>query len=309
MELSTIREPGALSLPTSLPANAEIFKFPPELAWVMLGGVIFFLGLSASGFILSIVHPERRSLVLMAISILGGGSIGTIGLRSFRRLRDSVVVNPEGVWYLPRRGNPTFIAWHDVATIKADDTQQRLVLLDASGTKKIRLEYQLTDFSRLRDYVIHHASASTSPHAPIGNIFHRTWINKILSLVFAVPSLLLAWAVHHQGRPGVLLLFIGIAGYFLAIFMRDPTTLEITHDAIEIKYLGWRKNIPFSTITAISLKDIPDRRGDGNVWAAVVIERQHADPIKLFRFREGSIALHEALESAWRASGAAAIQT
>jgi len=42
--------------------------------------------------------------------------------------------------------------------------------------------------------------------------------------------------------------------------------------------------------------------GKGNVWAAVIINRQNGKPIKLFRFREGSIALRDALQSAWKAA-------
>ena len=41
----------------------------------------------------------------------------------------------------------------------------------------------------------------------------------------------------------------------------------------------------------------------GNVWAAVIINRQNRKPVKLFRFREGSVALRDALQSAWKAAG------
>ena len=67
-----------------------------------------------------------------------------------------------------------------------------------------------------------------------------------------------------------------------------------------ITYPGWKQNIDFRTISGISLTDIAV--GKGNVWAAVIINRQNDKPIKLFRFREGSIALRDALQSAWKAA-------
>jgi hypothetical protein len=76
---------------------------------------------------------------------------------------------------------------------------------------------------------------------------------------------------------------------------------------VVIAYPGWRRTIDLHSITGISLKDIPDSKG--NVWAAVIINRQNGKPIKLFRFREGSIALRDALQSAWHAAGGSANAT
>jgi len=41
----------------------------------------------------------------------------------------------------------------------------------------------------------------------------------------------------------------------------------------------------------------------GNVWVAVLIERRQGKPVRLFRFREGSVALHDALQSAYQSHG------
>lgn len=292
-------------LTTPLPADAEIFRFSQGLAWVALVGTIFLVGVFVLTAIVGITEHNNR-LLFVAIALLPFyGAIGFFGFRSFHRLRDSVAVSPKGVWYLPKKGTATYIAWQDVATVKADDVGQRLVLLDASGTQKIRLEYQLGNFAQLRDYVTSHADAAIH-RVPAGNVFHRTWINKGVFCALAGPFIFFAWKSHAEGDPlKSVLPFVGIAAFFLIGILRDPTTIEITSEGFEIKYPAWKQTIPFGTISAISLKDVNDRRGDGNVWAAVIIERKHARSIKLYRFREGSIALHEALESAWRSSGAA----
>jgi hypothetical protein len=115
-----------------------------------------------------------------------------------------------------------------------------------------------------------------------------------------VVFLSFAWLSLHQGQPVPSLLFIGVAGLFLVALARDPTRVVITRETVVVKYLGWKRTIPFDTISGIVLADVQDR---GNVWAAVIIERRQGGPLKLFRFREGSIALREALDSAWRSAG------
>ncbi len=83
----------------------------------------------------------------------------------------------------------------------------------------------------------------------------------------------------------------------MVLILRDPQRVVIAESAVVIEYLGWKRTIPFDSITGIGIKDVSDR---GNTWAAVSIERKNQRPIMLYRFREGSIALSEALRSAWQ---------
>lgn len=280
-------------------ADALVFKFPRNVAGTMLGGSLFCFGLVAFALALRLTDPAQTSLAVVLPCVALFGSLGTFCLRSFGRLRDSVAVDSEGIWYLPRKGESTFIAWREVGSVSAQDTQQRLVLLDATGGRRIRLEYQLEDFGRLRDFVLHHTEA-TRLRAPVTGVFHRTWINKGILLGVTLVSLSFAWLSLHQGQPVPSLLFVGVAGLFLVALTRDPTRVVITREAVVVKYLGWKRTIPFDTISGIVLADVQDR---GNVWAAVIIERRQGGSLKLFRFREGSIALREALDSAWRSAG------
>jgi hypothetical protein len=266
----------------------------------MLGCSLFFLGFMAFTLALPLIDPIHASLAIVLVCVPVFGLFATLGLRSFGRLRDSVAVNSEGIWYLPLKGESTFIAWRDVANVRADDTGQRLVLVDGTGGRSIRLEYQLEDFGRLREFVLRHTAESARRCAPGVNIFHRTRINKVILLGFAVPCLFLARLSFHQGQPRASLFFIGLAGLIVASLTQDPTRAVITRDAVVIKYPGWKRTIPFDVISGIVLADVCDR---GNVWAAVIIERWQGRPLKLFRFREGSLALHDALYSAWRSAG------
>jgi hypothetical protein len=103
-----------------------------------------------------------------------------------------------------------------------------------------------------------------------------------------------------QGQPGLSLFFIGFAGLSLGAITPDPVSVEIMREAVVVEYPGWKRAIPFDAISSIALKDVHNR---SNVWAAVVLERRQGKPIRLFRFREGSVALHDTLQSAWQSVG------
>jgi hypothetical protein len=169
-----------------------------------------------------------------------------------------------------------FVELHTYNTVvlRADDTQQRLVLLDATGARRVRLEYQLENFGQLRDFVLRHAAVATRL-CGAASVFHRTWINKGILLGGAVLLLLIARLSLHQGQPGVSLFFIGLAGLLLVALTQDPTRVLITGDAVVIEYPGRKRTIPFNTIREIMLADVYSR---GNVWAAVIIERQQGMP-------------------------------
>jgi hypothetical protein len=279
-----------------VPSDALVFKFPPGMAWMMGGCSLLCCALVV--FVLVAFDSGHDSRAMELLAVVGLGSFSALTLQSFRRLRDSVAANSDGIWYLPRNGEPTFIAWCNVASVKADDTQQRLVLCDATSGRSIRLEYQLANFGQLRELVLCHTAALTNLRANATNVFHRTWINKAVSLFFAAFLLLFAW-LSHQGQRGSSLFFIAFACLPLLAITQDPSRVEITREALVIEYPGGKRTIPFGAITRIALDDVPMH---GNVWAAVVIERRQGKPIKLFRFCEGSVALHDTLQSAWRPS-------
>jgi hypothetical protein len=130
--------------------------------------------------------------------------------------------------------------------------------------------------------------------------FHRTWINKLVLIFFTVLMFLMAWAAAGQGQWGGSVMLVVFATAHLLLITLDPLRVVIEPQAIVIAYPGWKRIIPFSQVTDISLTDENFR---GNVFAAVVIRKSQGKPIKLYRFREGSLALHETLNAAWRTAG------
>lgn len=254
--------------------------------------------LFASAAVFCVVRfTDTHAAILGIVLLVIFGSISVLSFRSSLRLFDHVAVNSNGIWYVPRNGHSIFLAWQDIGTVVADDVQQRLLIGDAAGRTTIHVEYQLEDFQRLRGFVLSHTQARTRADKPPITTFHRTWINKLVFLFFSAPFLFLAWTVAGQGHWGASAIFVAVAGMLLLSIMQDPLRVGVESDAIVITYPGWKREIPFSQVTDISLTDENLR---GNVFAAVAIRRFQGKPIKLYRFREGSLALYEALHAAWR---------
>jgi hypothetical protein len=146
---------------------------------------------------------------------------------------------------------------------------------------------------------VSHTDPSTCLTVTAGIVFHRTLINKVVLLIFATAVSALVWLSFDQGQKGSGLFFAGVVGLLLVAVTRDPSQLEIMHDSIVIKYPVWQRTIAFSDIKSITLTDVSVR---ANVWAAVIIETKRSQSIRLFRFREGSLALNEALQATLKRS-------
>lgn len=296
---------GIEELPGSVrpvPSDAIFFMFPIGLTWFMFGASCFCICCAAFALALPLIEPGHSVLLTALLSAAVLGSFGVLNMRTYARLRCSVAVSPDGIWYLPRRGEPTYIAWCDVASVKAKDTQQRIVLADFSGRRSISLEYQLENYGKLRDFVTAHTSALTHQNVNVANIFHAIWINKIVLLVTALGCLFFAWLIGDNGLPWMSLVFIGNACLILGVIAMDPMWVIIERDSVVVKYPGWERAIPFGSIIGIPFKDVYRH---GNVSQYVVITRQNGKPITLRRFREGSVALHNALQAAWTTTGGA----
>jgi hypothetical protein len=287
--------------PIPLPADALIFRFPSSLPWMMLGCSILGVAFMVFACVTWLAESNRYLPVLVFLCVVVCGPLSALALRSFCRLRDSIAVNDQGIWYLPRKGESTFIGWCEVARVMACDTQQRLVVVDSTG-KSIRLEYQLEGFGRLREFVLGHTPLQTRLPRPGETVFHRSWINKVMLLGSIVVFLMAGWASNHQGQPRAALAFIVFAVALLFSITSDPLRLLVGQQSVVIVYPGWERTVLFKDIDGISLADESLR---GNVWAAVVINTLHGRPIKTYRFREGSLALYETLYAAWKHERAA----
>jgi hypothetical protein len=288
------------------PSNALMFEYSISLRILMLGCAIVCGAFISAVVVMQLTQPGRGSLLLVILVFALFGTGGIYSLQMARRFRDRIAVNSEGIWCLGKEGPSSFIAWPEVAAVKANDTMQRLTVTDASETRNIRVEYQLSKFASLREFILSHASADALQAYSALRLFHRSWINKVILTILALPYLLIVAFDYRGGSAGPQCCLLALGACPLVIAAFDPVNLTIDSGGFVIRYPLWKRFIPFDSISGITLKDVRSR---GNVWPAVVIERPGKRRIRLFRFREGSIALRDSLQSAWYGDQASQVRT
>ena len=196
-------------------ADASIFGFRGSLRVWMLGAMVICIGFIAFAVLMQLTRPARGSLVTVLFSFVVFGTGSFLCLRVVRYSRDRIAVNSEGIWYLARNGPSSFMTWSNIATIKADDTMQRLILTDASGTRIIRVEYQLENFPTLREFILSHTNALARQASLSTRGFHRTWINKIILTLLGLPFLIISVRCYREGVAAgfYLTLALGMSAY------------------------------------------------------------------------------------------------
>jgi YD repeat-containing protein len=293
------------SMAPPIPADAAVFTFGSGAAWVMLFGML----IAATEATLLLVHAWTTVDPTTRLTQIPEGVffalVAELNWRLYRRSRDRVAVNQEGIWSVRRKGTD-YLDWRSVAQVRADDTQQRLELVDASGATAVRVEYQLRAFESLRDFILNHAAKSGNFLSPSVSVFHRSWNTKLIWAATAAVLFLMAWRVHVHNLSQGFVVFVVFGAVALYFFLSDPVSMVVGRDALTIHYPIHQGMIPFSTITGIALSDVRKRE---NVQAGVVIQRRAGRAVKLFRIREGSVALYEALQAAWRSAVEADGQT
>ncbi len=301
MKRRTYDQVARTSVLTQVPpvaTDATVFTFAPGATWVMLLALAMALSEAIWLFIGAwfTVDPTTRMTQIPEGIFLA--LVAELNWRFFRSSRHRVAVNAEGIWSI--RSGTSYLAWRNVAQLRANDAMQRLELADASGLVEIRVEYQLRDFERLRDFILSHTAESAQVQSQSAGRFYRSWENKIIYAVIGAASLFVAWFVYRHVTGQVFVLPVALGAIALVLFFLDPVSLIIGHDRISIEYPAYQRTILFSSVTGITLSDVHYR---GNVWAGVVIAIRAGRPIRLTRFRGGSVALYEALQAAWQAVG------
>lgn len=279
------------------PPDATLFTFPPATRLLV---IICLLGFTAFGILSVLVGwKDARHGPWLGVIVFGTAALLTINI--LRRLWDKIGVNSQGIWYLPRRGEPKFIAWTDVGTLKANDVGQRIIISDKGGTTTIKIEYQIGNFAKLREIVLSNTPISIRRAAAQISIFHRSKINKIIFVDMFVVSAILTYRAMYRSHFAAAFMFMGFSALSLVLIALDPSKLEITRRTVVLTYPVWKRTFELQDITSVELANTSRQ---GNVWAAVILKVRSGQPVKLFRFREGSLALHDALKAAVNSSEA-----
>ena len=277
-----------------------MFVYPSSLAVVMMVCAVGSPGLALFAFYAAVFHSSEPVSLAMGICGVAFFGFSALSLRASRWFRGKVAVDEKGILYTSWRGEESFIRWGDVSRLETRETGQRLGLFDNSQTKAIWIEYQLQNFSNFREYILAHVPPQVRNAGAEIKEFHRSWINKIglsvVTLAWLFGAKLASENPSARGMQGLVLMCLLFFVLCLILVVMDPIRALITDRALVIEYPGWRRAIPWSSITKVAIDDVNDR---GNTWAAVIVARKRGRPIQFFRFREGSLPLRNALQSAW----------
>lgn len=126
---------------------------------------IFGIAFSAVGLLVVLSLPffepdaDHRLIMLCLLPVLAIGLY--LSFAMVRTSRDTIVVAADGLWHHCPGGPSLFIRWNEIAGVQPQNVMQRLVVTDATGARKIYLEYQLERFGELRRIVLDRATRRT----------------------------------------------------------------------------------------------------------------------------------------------------
>ncbi len=280
-----------------IPIDAIIDTFSLGGTWAMLLALLMASAEAIVLFMHAWFTPDPTTRITQIPEGIFCFLVAELNWRFIRRSRHRVAVNGEGIWSV-QGGRTAYLAWRNLAHARANDALQRLELSDASRSTEIDVEYQLKNFEGLRDFILSHTAESAQVQSPGMSTFYHDWDAKVVFASLAAALFYISWLIHRQGEGREFLIPIVLGMVALIRVLMDPVSLSISHDGIAIEYLSYQSRIPFNSVTGITLRDVRRR---ANVLAGVVIATQKGQRIRLSRFREGSVALYEALQRTWRA--------
>jgi YD repeat-containing protein len=278
-----------------IPPDASLFGISARTTLFFLGAMLLALVEAALLFVHAWFTADPTTRITQIPEGVFFALVAELNWRFLRRSRVRIAVNSEGIWR--RQGGKTdFLAWSNLAGVRANDAQQYLELTDNRGLASMRVDYQIGNFERLRDYILDHSAGPAQLQPPGTSVFHHSSGYRTIYAAVAAILFFVAWRLqHHAGHPLALVpLVLGVVLVFMVL--REPTTVVIGHDGLAIRHWGFQRDILFNSISAIDLSNVRYR---GNVWAGVRITLRSGARIRLSRFREGSVTLYEALRAAW----------
>lgn len=285
----------------ALQADAAVFQFPRGATWLLLLALLMAVAEAVLLLFRIWNTPDPSTRLTQIPEFVFLSLVAEMNWRLIRRSRRRVAVNAAGIWAI--RGRVVkYVPWLNVARVTANDTVQRIDLIDRSGATTISVDYQLKNFERLREFILLHTRENTQFQPPGVGTFHRLWELKLIYAALGAIALFVAWQMRLHGGGGESVLPVVLAAIAIFMILREPVTVSAGQDGIVIKYICFQGLIPFNSITGIAFSDVRYR---WNVWAGVVITTARKERIRLSRFREGSVALYEALQTAWKQAAGA----
>lgn len=199
--------------------STEHFQVEGFMRWVILASPWIFAALVVLGLSLPLLPDEgrpRNEDFQLGFSIFMATFFGVLAVLSWRMVRElpyaAVSVDSHGIWRSVEDPSTSLVRWIDISRIRERPYLQRIELLDRSGRRLLKLEYQLQGFERLRNIVLERSSLAPI-RAELGHTFAKGFSYhafNVAALVGFVALGLYVWRTNALLATAVLLVVVGL---------------------------------------------------------------------------------------------------
>ena len=283
----------------SLPQH---FRIEGYQRWILLASPWIFLGFMCLSISLPFLPDDRPSNSTFlawfgAITALGWAAGAWYSFGTVRRLHlTAFTADDEGLWptALPRAS--ALVRWDTIAQLRERPRLQRLELLGATGAVLARLEYQLSNFERLRSIVLARSNLAQVPKVSADSVYRMPRWHHAFSIGMMIGFAALGWYVGDY-QP-----LVGYAGVALVVVMigweywTTPYRVRVSSKGLEVALPARTRFVSRHLIAGIDLAD--DFANHMRHPHVVVKLREPERPILLKRFQLPAVELVQVLQ-AW----------
>ena len=130
------------------------FAHPPLFSRLAAFGIAVSAAWCLAVLLLPLVVTGADDPLLIGLSLLTGAAGLVAAVSMLRRAADTVEISADGLRYRPSGRPEVFLAWNEIARVEPQNVMQRLLVTDASGERRIHIEYHLEDFGELRRIIL-----------------------------------------------------------------------------------------------------------------------------------------------------------
>lgn len=202
--------------------NTEHFQVEGFMRWAILASPWICLALVVLGLSFPYLPNDgkpRNEAFELGFSIFLSVFFGVLAVLSWRMVRElphaAVSVNSHGIWRSADDPGSSLVRWSEVSKLRERPYLQRLELLDRSGKRLLKLEYQLHSFERLRSVVLERSSL-----APVRTELGQTFAKGVSYHAFNAAALvgfvalgLYVWPINALLAAAALLSVVGLGAW------------------------------------------------------------------------------------------------
>jgi len=280
--------------------EAEVFRFSVGYKGLLLFCILVFGAALLLGIALLHFDPSQKSIWIALIDIAVFGFLLWYSLKVWKKSDDYITADGSGLTYVSPKGTQVFISWREIADVRSRDVLQRLEIYNVSGRKLMDLEYQLENFERLRAMIVENGCLIQSSSARRKTFVRSVRFNIFFFVAFVFFSIMTLWGLAQRQLIIILIFAVGEAATIVA-WLREVQKVVLYDAFFERRFLLWKRRTLYSDIEKVDINNVMDQYM--NSVANVIITLHTGKQIELVGFREGSLSLFNALDTALKSTG------